>query len=151
MNQNPKSYSLANGYDDWLADVYDHWYFPLLQEQNGPYRPIRILMDDFPELSGRSPSQIAILDCACGTGNSYVAFKNHDYDIWASDGSRAMLRKAVEKCGSKGLSADQLVQEPVCWTDGDAYRRHFTDRGVQFDVVMLPSNSFCHIPQTSGY
>jgi SAM-dependent methyltransferase len=140
-----------HGYDDWFADIYDEWYAELLDPAKGSYRPVKLLLNGFPELAGRKASEITVLDAACGTGGSYIALVKDGYSAWAADGSKRMLAHAASNCRKENDPETRLVDEPVTWTDQEAYKRLFLDRGINFDVIVLSSNSFCHLPAVPGY
>lgn len=137
-------------YDDWIGDIYDAWYPELHDEQHGPFRPMHQLAEShFPR--GKKGSRTAtILDAACGTGNNYVSFARRGYAIYGTDGSKKMLARAMANCRAAGVSTERLVNEPINGTDRAAYARHFLDRDIRFDMILLNSNSLCHLPATMG-
>lgn len=127
---------------DQIADWYDylyrgHW------ESDEPAAAIHNLIQNF-FMKQRIPSEIKVLDCACGTGNLIVAFTRRQYHIFGSDGSREMLRHAIANCKNASISADGIIQEPLNWTDADGYAHHFKDGFL--DVIVCTGNSFCHLP-----
>ncbi len=137
-------------YDAWLAQVYDSWYAELHDPAKGPASAIKALLDMFPGIAARAPADISVLDCACGTGNLYMALSRLGYDVWGCDGSQAMLERAAANCERENVSRAQLVADPVRWTDAAAYHRCFVSRGKLFDVILLNSNSLCHLPAVPG-
>jgi SAM-dependent methyltransferase len=131
-------------YDDWFAEVYDDWYRELWDETTGPVATLIQVLGSLKGLAGRTPSTLRILDCACGTGNIYIPLRLGGYDVRAADASRRMLDRAIVNCGEKHALTDNLVKTPVQWTNKNAYEQLF---GAQsFDVLILFSNSFCHLP-----
>src|SRR5262249_2163775 len=100
-------------------------------------------------LNEAAPSNIKILDCACGTGNSYIAFTKLGYDIWGSDGSAEMLRRAAENCRTAGVAIDKLAPHPILWTDWETYTKYY--QPASFDLILINGNSFCHIPPVPEY
>lgn len=138
-------------YDYFLAEVYDDWYGHLSDPSQGPLRPLRIMMDSFDELARRTPASIRILDCACGTGNLFRSLTALGYDTWASDGSREMLKKAVDNCAELlEPIRRKLISEPIRWADKSAFDS-LRERAGLFDIVVVASNSFCHMPATDEY
>jgi SAM-dependent methyltransferase len=138
-------------YDDFLAEMYDDWYADMSDKSKGPFRPVVALMDTFEEIASQEPSSIRILDLACGTGNLFTAFTEDQYEVWASDGSREMLRKATKNAEKLRESArPKLITDPIRWTDRSALHA-LRQRAGLFDVVLIFGNSFCHIPATAEY
>jgi SAM-dependent methyltransferase len=138
-------------YDYFLAEIYDDWYGFLSDKSQGPFWPVISLIQEFRELASRPPSLIRVLDCACGTGNLFIALTEEHYDAWASDGSPEMLNKAIRNCEKLPTAARQkLIAEPIRWTDRSAFEA-LRERAGLFDLVVVPSNSFCHIPATDEY
>jgi len=129
---------------DSIAEWYDHWYKDHWCSRK-PFETLRDLISMHSELSKENPSNIRILDVACGTGNTYVSFTTNGYDIKGCDGSRKMLAKAVKNCGSLEINTDGIIRDPINWNDTDSYAKHFGSD--QFDVILNTANSFCHVHQ----
>jgi SAM-dependent methyltransferase len=132
--------ALANWYDEWYND---HWC------SDEPYGTITSIIKAYHEESRGSIKHKRILDCACGTGNTYVSFTKNGFEIYGADGSRNMLLKAKENCENLGISTERLVLDPLNWTDGQSYREKFGS--CSLDVIVNTANSFCHIPPVAGY
>jgi SAM-dependent methyltransferase len=147
-------------YDYFFAEIYDEWYPELTDKIEGPFPTIRNLIQELLDRDGKRKESVKILDCACGTGNIYGAFTNErfkisetegKFDIWGTDGSGEMLKRARDNCANKFKVSDaQLIDQPINWCDTDAYRRLKVRSGA-FDFVLLNSNSFCHIPPVPEY
>lgn len=135
-------------YDDWFAEIYDDWYPELSDPETGPYRPIKTLLSSW---HTKKMTDLVILDAACGTGNLYRLLSNDGYKVWATDGSAKMLAKAQYNCRHAQVDTARLVRHPVAWTDRDGYARQFLRKGVTFDLILLASNSFCHLPPVDGH
>lgn len=148
MRRPPSRLRLFQAYDDWFASAYDAWYAELLVEGTGPYRPLRAVIDTIPSLSGRPPAHLDILDCACGTGAAFIPFTRAGYRIWGCDGSQAMLDRARANCSVARVSAARLSRKALDWRNRDGYLQVYKRR--QFDVVLLNSNSLCHLPAVEG-
>jgi SAM-dependent methyltransferase len=152
MHGNDLTHLYEPAYDDYLAVLYDEWYPELFDPAKGPYRAICELFKTFSEFSMMEKSEIRILDCACGTGNNYIALTKAGYDTWACDGSGEMLKRAVVNSETMlGGHNEKLITAPVRWTDSDAFDRHFADKLGSFDAILVNSNSLCHIPSTPEY
>ena len=122
----------------------DHW------NHTQPFNAIcRIAERHWTESNKGNISKIRILDCACGTGNAYGAFRRQKFDIWGTDGSKQMLAHAFNNCAAHNIPTDQLVRDPINWTDGNGYQRHFEPES--FDLIINTANSFCHLPPIKGY
>jgi SAM-dependent methyltransferase len=154
--ENNVLYFCERAYDDWLAGVYDGWYPQLWDKYHGAFQAIAEIMKHaiFADVASRGARNIRILDCACGTAANYIAFNLADYDVWGTDGSAKMLDRAFRNCeraqkAEPRLSTSQLVAKPILWTDTDGYRKCFIEKGILFDLVLLNTNSFCHLPSTS--
>ncbi len=138
-------------YDYFLARIYDDWYGDLSDKSKGPFRPTLNLMKTFTELGLRTADSVRILDCACGTGNLFAAFTDSGYDAWASDGSPEMLKKAIRNCQRLSSEAQtKLITQPIRWTDSSAFDS-LRERAGLFDLIVVASNSFCHIPPAEEY
>jgi SAM-dependent methyltransferase len=138
---------------DLIAEWYDRWYENLWKKEE-PFKTIETYgREEYPTVFHDDTPNIRVLDCACGTGNSYVAFHQAGYNVFGTDGSGAMLAKAKENCEKEGIDHANIIEHPINWKDLDAYKRHLIDRfdGNGFDVIVNLSNSFCHIPPTEDY
>jgi len=132
--------AMAEWYDIWYED---HW----LNDE--PYNTICSIARNYKDASRGSIVNMKILDCDCGTGNTYATFKKNGYTIFGTDGSREMLQRAVSNCEEKRISPDNIIRVPINWSDLDSYLRHF-DEG-SFDIIVNTANSFCHIPPIPEY
>lgn len=133
---------------DQMAEWYDYWYEGHWSNDE-PRNTICTIARSFLESVRGNISNMKILDCACGTGNTYITFRQQGFTVFGSDGSREMLRRANENCNSSHVSSDHLIQEPLNWTNMDGYLKYF-DR-ESFDLIVITANSFCHIPPTSDF
>lgn len=141
MSMQTKKNYRESAYDQ-IADWYDYWYAGHW-ESNEPATTIHNLIQGyFP--NERTASQIHILDCACGTGNPFVALTRLQYKVSGSDGSREMLRRAVANCTNASISSDGIIREPLNWTNAEGYAHCFKDSSL--DVIVNTGNSFCHLP-----
>ena len=133
---------------DSLAEWYDFWYQGHW-DSDEPFHTIAAILRSYHESSRGNINGFKILDCACGTGNSFASFAKHGFEIYGTDGSHEMLQRAHKNCISSGISVDRLIVDPINWTDGNAYEELFGQEA--FDVIINTANSFCHIPPVSGY
>jgi len=133
---------------DAIADWYDHWYKDHWCSDE-PYLTIRRLAFKHADSSKTNLATRRILDTACGTGNTYAAFKKEGFEVFGTDGSSRMLSKAVANCEQQSLSLSGLVLEPITWTNWDGYSKHFEPES--FDILLNTGNSFCHIPPVTGF
>lgn len=136
-----------NAYD-FIAKWYDTWYYNHWRNQEPCNTLLNVISDHF------SPSHINLqslkfLDTACGTGNTFVAFKQKGFEIFGCDASAEMLKRAAVNCGQIELDTHGLVLQPISWTDLAGYRAHLPDGG--FDVLLNTANSFCHLPPVPRY
>lgn len=76
-----------------------------------------------------------ILDCSCGTGFPALALKQLGFDVWATDGSAAMVDKMREKMRAEGVEVPQRVLQ---WED-------LSGLNQTFDVVLCRGNSFIYV------
>lgn len=127
-------------YDVWYTD---HWC------SDEPYLTLLSVVRKFHEGKEAHVRTMRVLDCACGTGNTFVAFTKNGYDVSGTDGSRAMLEQARKNCELAGIKTDKLVARPIAWTDGIAYEREFG--AESFDLIVNTANSLCHIPPVPEY
>jgi SAM-dependent methyltransferase len=132
--------SEARWYDCWYQG---HWH------SNQPFDTVLKIFDNYRSSLPASPERLRILDCACGTGNSYVAFSKAGFEVFGTDGSREMLSFAKKNCQSVGVSTDRLVGEPLNWIALTLEQKEF--KNLPFDVIVNTANSFCHIPATPEY
>lgn len=135
---------LENTYDT-LAELYDGWY-PKQSTSPEPAATILSIASEIWGVPRAAVSSKRILDAACGTGNPYIAFKKAGCRVLGTDGSSAMLARARANCIAAEVSSDGIVDEPINWIDSEAYLRRFGRNA--FDLIVLGSNSFCHLPPT---
>ncbi|TMJ20504.1 MAG: DUF4062 domain-containing protein [Alphaproteobacteria bacterium] len=133
---------------DSIAEWYDHWYKDHWCNRE-PFETLRALVSKHSDSTKANPSNIKILDTACGTGNTYVSFKRGGYDIRGCDGSGKMLAKATRNCEGHGIDPSGIVRDPINWTDSEGYEKHFGN--AEFDVLLNTANSFCHVPPIAEY
>jgi SAM-dependent methyltransferase len=127
---------------DRIAEWYDYWYTGHWKNDEPAITIGGLLKTYWPALPDRG--KIKVLDCACGTGNPFVALSRYGYDAFGSDGSREMLRRAKGNCRGLGIDPERIASEPLNWTDVEGYRRHF-DSG-KLSAILNTGNSFCHLP-----
>ncbi len=77
-----------------------------------------------------------ILDCACGTGTDAVALARAGHEVWASDGSPAMVDAARRRV------AGAEVDVPVELCRWDDLPGRFPER---FELVLCLGNSISHL------
>ncbi len=131
----------AKWYDCWYEG---HWH------SGQPFETIRKIVEDYgASFSAPQGKRPRVLDCACGTGNSYVAFSKAGYDVIGCDGSAEMLKFAKENCRKLGVSLERLIDEPLNWVALNLEQKEFENK--KFDLIVNTSNSFCHIPATPEY
>lgn len=139
---------------DLLAEWYDLWYEGLWKKDE-PFKTIQGIGErEYSDVFHKNKSEIQILDCACGTGNSYVAFHKAGYNTFGTDGSMEMLKKAKENCEEEKIEHENVILQRINWQDLNSYKEHLskpTINNLQFDVIVNTSNSFCHIPPTDDY
>jgi len=133
---------------DLLAEWYDLWYDGHYRAAE-PFETIKRISNAYFEPERGNLQNKRLLDCACGTGNTFVAFTRAGYSIYGTDGSQEMLLRAEQNCRKECLSSDNLALTPINWTDMEGYRRHF--ELSSFDIIVNTANSFCHIPPTPEY
>jgi SAM-dependent methyltransferase len=133
---------------DAEAKWYDCWYNGHWQSDQ-PFKTIIKIIEKYRSSFSAPPSQVRILDCACGTGNSFVAFTKAGYDTFGTDGSREMLSYAKENSRSAGISTTKLISDPLNWIALSLDQGQFQNQ--PFDIIVNTSNSFCHIPSTPEY
>ena len=133
---------------DSIAEWYDHWYKDHWCNKE-PFETLQALISKHSDSSKANPSNMKILDIACGTGNTYVAFKRNGYDVKGCDGSARMLAKALKNCCAQDIDASGIIRDPINWTDSDGYSKHVGNG--RFDVILNTANSFCHVPPIAEY
>ena len=133
---------------DLLAEWYDLWYKGHWCSNN-PCNTIISIVGSYLEHRRGNLSGLKILDCACGTGNTFVAFARLGMEIYGTDGSREMLLRAKVNCESIRMSTERLILDPINWTDFAGYQRYF--KKEFFDLIVNTANSLCHIPPTNEY
>lgn len=77
-----------------------------------------------------------ILDCACGTGTDAVALARSGHQVWASDGSPAMVNTARRRVAGAGV---EVPVEHCRWVDLPG---RFPE---PFDLVLCLGNSISHL------
>ena len=133
---------------DVVAEWYDLWYQGHWQWDE-PFKTICAVVGSYAESKRGNLRNMKVLDCACGTGNSYSSFAKAGYDVWGTDGSREMLMRAKANCESIDVRTDRLIMEPINWTDVDGYLECFEEHS--FDLIVNTANSLCHIPTLPAY
>jgi SAM-dependent methyltransferase len=133
---------------DLVAEWYDVWYDGHWQWDE-PFQTICAIVGSYAESKRGNLRSLRILDCACGTGNTYSSFAQANYDVWGTDGSREMLIRAKGNCEAKEIRTDRLIMEPINWTDLDGYLKYFDEHS--FDLIVNTANSLCHIPTLPNY
>ncbi len=132
--------SLADWCDGWYAD---HW------RSNQPFETIVSLIDSELDDASSFWRSARILDAATGTGNTYVALTRAGLNAFGTDGSLPMILKAEQNCISLGISTANLIAAPMNWLNLNAYLEHFEPES--FDLIVVASNSFCHMPPVKGF
>jgi SAM-dependent methyltransferase len=133
---------------DGLASWYDAWYEEHWASDQ-PFTTICSIASTYFESSRGHLKRKRILDVACGTGNTFVAFTRAGFETWGTDGSMEMLFKAKENCSSAKIDASKLVMTPINWNDRARFSEQFAPRS--FDIIVNTANSFCHIPPVDQY
>jgi len=77
-----------------------------------------------------------VLDVACGSGYHSIGLLDAGFDVTATDGSDAMVAKAIANAHRKGVSLKASVAD---WRD---LSKSITG---QFDAVVCLGSSFCHL------
>jgi len=126
---------MSYSYDD-IADWYDIWYEGHYKSDK-PFSDILLLIDQYMPLT----EEVKILDCACGTGNPYIALKKKGFDVVACDASRKMLAKAVENTNQEMVDPSGIIKPPIQWNRLGATFGHGA-----FGLVLCIGNSLCHEP-----
>jgi 2-polyprenyl-3-methyl-5-hydroxy-6-metoxy-1,4-benzoquinol methylase len=137
-----------NIYDSTFSEWYDRWYEGHWQSEH-PFKTLLSLISSTFESRRTSLNKLKILDVACGTGNTFVAFTREGMNIYGTDGSAQMLQKARANCENINVSSEKLVLDPICWTDKKQFLNRF-GKG-EFDVILNTANSFCHLPPVDAY
>jgi SAM-dependent methyltransferase len=150
--QAKKAYRESNY--DLIAEWYDQWYAEHWKSADA-FKAIEALgKQHYKDVFHDAKEQIRVLDCACGTGNSFVAFQEAGYKCFGTDGSQAMLNKAVKNCNDNQIDHSNIIERPINWKDLDSYEQYLPTRtgsNPQFDVIINTNNSFCHIPPIREY
>ena len=133
---------------DLLAEWYDPWYKGHWSHDE-PYKTIYSIVSTYLESQRGMNRGKQILDCACGTGNTFASFTREGFDIYGTDGSHEMLQIAERNCRNAGIPTEKLILDPISWTDMEGYLKHF--KLASFDLILNTANSFCHIPPTPEY
>lgn len=85
---------------------------------------------------GRQVGRRALLDLACGTGDSCIALWKHGFEVTGADISEGMLRIAKEKNKRfKGRANRKEVSEPPKYVIGNAENLDFKENS--FDAVTI--------------
>jgi len=110
----------ARYYDLWSDDITEdvELYLSLARDAGGP-----------------------ILECMCGTGRILIPLAKQGYEVTGVDRSPAML----DRCTLKVDLLDEQTQSRIDVIQGDV--RDF-DAGKRFRLVIVPFNSFLHLPDT---
>ncbi len=83
----------------------------------------------------RAGPSCAVLDAACGTGVDAAALARRGFDVWATDGSDAMVEAAAARFQREGLA---IPVRQCLWADlPDSI-------GERFDVVLCTGNALVH-------
>jgi len=133
---------------DAMAEWYDSWY-ETHWINDEPFHTIVAILRGYKDGARGNIANLKILDCACGTGNTYAAFKQRGYNVFGTDGSMEMLQCALQNCNEKKIGTEGIIAKPINWTDLDGYFEHFGEQS--FDVIVNTANSFCHIPAKPEY
>ena len=83
----------------------------------------------------------SLLDCACGTGQHVIQFRNMGIDAKGSDASLSMVREARRNISEAGIETEVKVAE---------FRELGSTFNGQFDVVACLGNSLPHVQTDSG-
>jgi SAM-dependent methyltransferase len=134
---------------DVLGEWYDRWYDSHWKSDDN-FRIVTGLIAEIEQVELETLRQWRVLDCACGSGNTYIAFRQAEFtNAFGSDGSWRMLECARRNCEIVGVSTDHLIQKPIRWTDFEAFARYFPESTL--DLIVNTANSLCHIPPTADY
>lgn len=127
---------------DELAKWYDIW-FEGYYNLDEPANTISALIGKYQHIP---PEEINVLDCACGTGNPYIALKKRGFIVVGSDGSREMLAKAIQNAEKEEVDSSGIKSYPILWSN------LISEFGNDvFDVVLCTGNAFCHeLPTDDG-
>jgi SAM-dependent methyltransferase len=77
----------------------------------------------------------AVLDASCGTGINAVVLARRGFDVWATDGSEAMIEEAAARFRREQLA---IPLRRCLWADLP------TTLAERFDVVLCVGNSLVH-------
>ena len=120
---------MADFYETFAAD-YD-WLFTDDAVANGT----AITQPATARLLERVRPGSAVLDAACGTGIHAAVLARRGFDVWATDGSRAMVQAAAGRFRREHLT---IPLRRCLWADLPAAI------GERFDVVLCVGNSLVH-------
>lgn len=133
---------------DGLADWYDRWYEGHWSSDK-PFTTMCSIASTYFDAGRGQLRGKKILDVACGTGNTFVAFSRGGFETWGTDGSMEMLLRAKDNSDSAGIDTSRLVLTPINWNDRERFLEHFAP--ASFDIIVNTANSFCHIPPVDDY
>jgi len=83
----------------------------------------------------RTPQAGMVLDASCGTGINAAALARRGFDVWATDGSEAMIGEAAARFRREQLA---IPVRRCLWAD---LPRTIAER---FDIVLCVGNSLVH-------
>jgi SAM-dependent methyltransferase len=83
----------------------------------------------------RAPRGSTVLDASCGTGINAVVLARRGFDVWATDGSEAMITEATARFRREHLA---IPVRHSLWADLPA------TLAERFDVVLCVGNSLVH-------
>ena len=83
----------------------------------------------------RTPHGSTVLDASCGTGINAAALARRGFDVWATDGSEAMITEATARFRREHLA---IPVRHSLWADLPA------TLAERFDVVLCAGNSLVH-------
>lgn len=126
---------------DNIADWYDIWFEGYYKSEE-PANAISALIEKYRPSAVRK--EMKILDCACGTGNPYIAMRRKGFDLVACDGSVEMIKRAIGNSEREGVDSSGIIKHPVRWD------KLLTEFGARtFDIVISTGNSLFHEPPTN--
>jgi len=83
----------------------------------------------------RTPPGSTVLDASCGTGINAAALARRGFDVWATDGSEAMIEEAAARFRREQLA---IPLRRCLWADLPV------TLAERFDVVLCVGNSLVH-------
>jgi SAM-dependent methyltransferase len=123
--------SVKRQYDE-IADIYD-----LLSEGDDGALYFRMYAEKFlKQLKKHS----CVLDCSCGTGDHAIWLARQHFRTYASDLSKAMLQKAIDKARNAGQDIQFFAS---------SWKNLHLKAPVQFPLIFSPGNSFSHLESIS--